>query len=443
VAKLFGTDGVRGVAGADLTAELARSIAVASVGVLAGHEDRPLVVVGRDPRQSGEWLQAAVVDGLLGVGADVALLGVIPTPAVARAVADGVPGVEQVPSFGIVISASHNPAPDNGMKLFGASGVKLSDDDEAAIEARVDDLAIVPAQNPGRVRADLTGDVEWYVQALLATVSQPLGGLRVVVDCANGAASVVAESVYARAGADVVAINTQVSGEHINDGCGAMHLKAVRAAVAAHGADVGIAHDGDADRCLAVTASGHDLDGDEIVAILALDLQRRGRLQKDTVAVTVMSNLGLIKALHAHGIGVTTTPVGDRQVADRMRTDGLVLGGEQSGHIVLFDYASTGDGVLTALHLLAAVASSGRSIESLASVVERLPQVLVNVTVRDRDDALDAIGEVVADAEAELGDDGRVLVRASGTEPVVRVMVEAPTDTQANELATRIAAVLS
>jgi phosphoglucosamine mutase len=248
--------------------------------------------------------------------------------------------------------------------------------------------------------------------------------------------------VYSRAGADVTVINTELSGERINENCGATHLEALQAAVRASGADAGIAHDGDADRCLAVTAAGDVVDGDAILAVLALDLQRRDALPGAAIAATVMSNLGLRKALLAHGIAVATTPVGDRHVADQMRQDGLSIGGEQSGHVVLLEHASTGDGLLTALHLLAAVAASGSSLATLAGVVQRLPQVLVNVAVADRDAALEAMAAVIAEVERELGDDGRVLVRASGTEPLVRVMVEAPTQSQAIELAERIAALI-
>jgi phosphoglucosamine mutase len=442
IVALFGTDGVRGVAGVDLTAGLATAIARAAVEELAGGESSPLVVLGRDTRPSGDWLQAAVVDGLTGAGADVVLLGIIPTPAVARAVADGVPGVAGRPAFGVVISASHNPAVDNGIKLFGAGGMKLDEAVEAAIEACLDVEVSAAASRRGAVRADLSGDHEWYVDALLATLPHPLTGLRVVVDCANGAASTVAESVYSRAGADVTVINTELSGERINENCGATHLEALQAAVRASGADAGIAHDGDADRCLAVTAAGDVVDGDAILAVLALDLQRRDALPGAAIAATVMSNLGLRKALLAHGIAVATTPVGDRHVADQMRQDGLSIGGEQSGHVVLLEHASTGDGLLTALHLLAAVAASGSSLATLAGVVQRLPQVLVNVAVADRDAALEAMAAVIAEVERELGDDGRVLVRASGTEPLVRVMVEAPTQSQAIELAERIAALI-
>jgi phosphoglucosamine mutase len=441
VPRLFGTDGVRGVAGVDLTAKLATSIAAAAVGELAGSALRPLVVVGRDPRPSGEWLQAAVVEGLTGAGADVALLGVIPTPAVARAVADGVPGIAARPAFGVVISASHNPAEDNGIKLFGGGGLKLAEDVEALIEARLR-VRTSPLVDGGKVRADLSGHTKWYADALLATMPMNLDGLNVVVDCANGAASTVAESVYSQAGAAVTVINTDLTGEHINDGCGATHLDAVQAAVIAQQADLGIAHDGDADRCLAVTAGGEVVDGDAILAVLAIDLQQREALRGDTIAATVMSNLGLSRGLRNYGIAVVTTPVGDRHVSERMRADGLSLGGEQSGHVVLLDQATTGDGILTALALLGAVVGSGRSLSELAAVVERLPQVLINVRVADRDSALAAVESLVAEATKELGDDGRVLVRASGTEPLVRVMVEALTESKARDLAERIAAAL-
>jgi phosphoglucosamine mutase len=439
---LFGTDGVRGVAGVDLTADLATSIARAAVGALCGSVVRPVVVVGRDPRPSGGWLQDAVVEGLSAAGADVVLLGVIPTPAVARAIADGLPGLDERPAFGVVISASHNPAPDNGIKLFGPGGEKLSDEVELAIEDRLGDAEAEPPATRGSVRLDLAGDTTWYADALLATLPTSLVGLRVVVDCANGAAAAVAREVYSRAGAQVTLINTELTGEHINEGCGATHLEVLQAEVLAREVDVGIAHDGDADRCLAVTAAGDVVDGDAILAVLAIDMQRRGALRGNAVAATVMSNLGLTKALRSRGIAVVTTPVGDRHVAERMRADGLSLGGEQSGHVVLLDQATTGDGILTALQLLAAVAAAGSSLASLAAVVERLPQVLINVTVADRNGALHAMTSAVAEAVAELGDEGRVLVRASGTEPLVRVMVEAPTQEQAIELAERIAAAI-
>jgi phosphoglucosamine mutase len=438
VGRLFGTDGVRGVAGSDLTADLARTLAAAAVAELAPTHP---VVLGRDTRPSGGWLTDAVVEGLTSAGADVVLLGVIPTPAVARALVTGVPGSDVLPSLGVVISASHNPMPDNGIKLFGAGGLKLTNEVEDRIEARLRD-PLPPAVTAGRVVLDLTDAVDWYAEALLATLPHRLDGLRVVVDCANGAASVVARAVYAGAGADVVVVHDEVSGERINDRCGATHLEAVQVAVAEYGADAGIAHDGDADRCLAVTADGTVVDGDAILAILALDLHERDRLPGAAIAATVMSNLGLVNALRPHGISVATTAVGDRYVTERMRADGLALGGEQSGHVVLAEHATTGDGILTALHLLARVASSGESLAALASVVERLPQVLVNVRVIDSDAALATLAPLTEQARDELGSTGRILVRPSGTEALVRVMVEAPAPGQAAEIAERLAAAI-
>ncbi|HVT65374.1 MAG TPA: phosphoglucosamine mutase [Mycobacteriales bacterium] len=438
--SLFGTDGVRGVAGVDLTADLARSIAGAAVAELASGPGAPLVVVGRDPRPSGAWLQEAVVEGLKSAGADIALLGVIPTPAVARAVAEGVRGRETTPSFGVVISASHNPVQDNGIKLFGSGGVKLDEVTEAQIESRIDKLH--ESARRGVVVADLIGDADWYVEALLATLPSRLDGLRLVVDCANGASSRIAADVYSRAGANVTVINTDPTGSRINDGCGATHLEAVQAMVAEVGADMGIALDGDADRCLAVAADGEPVDGDAILAILALDAHRRGNLRRDLVVATVMSNLGLQRLLSKNGIGLATTPVGDRHVAERMRTEGAVLGGEQSGHVLLLDHATTGDGLLTGLHLAAAVVASGRPLAALAAQLERLPQVLVNVVTRTPGPAIEAARPVIDLVAAELGEAGRVLVRPSGTEPLVRVMVEAETSAKAADLAERIASAL-
>lgn len=434
---LFGTDGVRGVAGVDLTADLARTLASAAVGVLAAGVERPLVVVGRDPRPSGGWLQDAVVEGLTSAGADVALLGVLPTPAVARAVADGLPGHPIRPVFGVVISASHNPAPDNGIKLFGPGGIKLDDTTEAAIEQQVGSGR--SAGVVGSVVLDRSDDPSWYVAALLETMSHRVDGIRVVVDCANGAASTVAEAAYGGAGADVTVINTDLSGEHINERCGATHLAALAAAVREQGADLGLAHDGDADRCLAVTSAGDPVDGDVILAILAIAAHRHDNLPGDRVVVTVMSNLGLHRLMADHGIAVETTPVGDRHVAERMRASGAAIGGEQSGHTLLAAHATTGDGLLTGLQLLAALRESGQTLEELAAGFTPYPQVLVNVRVTDTASAL-ATAQPLADAVSdELGPDGRVLVRASGTEPLVRVMVEAPDADRARLLADRIA----
>jgi phosphoglucosamine mutase len=435
--RLFGTDGVRGKANDNLTPELALSLAVASAHVLAERDasHRPVAVVGRDPRASGEMLEAAVVAGLASAGADVLRVGVLPTPAVAYLVAD------TDADLGVMLSASHNPMPDNGIKLFAAGGHKLPDDIEDGIERAMSQGWIRPTgAGVGRVR-DLPDAAERYVRHLVGSVPHRLEGLRVVVDCANGAAWQVAPEAYRRAGADVVAIHAEPDGLNINEGCGSTHLEPLRKAVASHGADLGIAHDGDADRCLAVTANGTDVDGDQIMAVLAIAAKTAGALAADTLVATVMSNLGLHIAMQDHGISLITTTVGDRYVLDELRGKGLSLGGEQSGHVVMSRYATTGDGVLTGLHLMARMAETGSSLADLVSVVHRLPQVLVNVAVTDKRTAVSApqVRAAMAGAEEELGDSGRVLLRPSGTEELVRVMVEAPTEEQANAIAARIA----
>ncbi|ADP84177.1 phosphoglucosamine mutase [Pseudofrankia inefficax] len=450
--RLFGTDGVRGVANVDLTAELALRLAEAAVEVLTENRaaltpraagDRPIVVVGRDTRPSGEFLEAAVLAGLASRGADVVRVGVVPTPAVAHIVA--ATGAD----LGVMLSASHNPMPDNGIKLFAAGGHKLPDEVEDAIEAR---LRTQPAGRPtgaavGRVRDEpgyIDGVVDGYVKHLLATLPLRLDGLRVVVDCAQGAASRLAPRVLREAGAEVIALHADGDGEHINDGCGATHLDSLRAAVLAHGADVGIAHDGDADRCLAVDADGEIVDGDQIMAVCALALAERGELTDRRVVVTVMSNLGFHHAMREAGIEALATPVGDRYVLAEMRRLGVTLGGEQSGHIVFLRHATTGDGLLTALTLLGRVRETGQPLGELAKAMTRLPQVLVNVRGVDRSGVQGSapLAAAVAAAEAELGTEGRVLLRPSGTEPLVRVMVEAPTDARARAVATELADVV-
>jgi phosphoglucosamine mutase len=426
---LFGTDGVRGVAGVDLTTDLARSLANAAAAVL-----RPTTaVVGRDTRPSGPELEAAIVGGLTAAGVDVRLAGVIPTPAVAFEVVRGA-------DMGVMISASHNPAPDNGIKFFAAGGQKLDDALEDAVESMLSQPATIGTA-PG-VATDVHDDVvASYVAHLIASVPNKLTGLRVVVDCANGAAGTVAADAYAGAGADVVLINAELDGRRINENCGAMHVEGLQAAVRSHEADAGIAHDGDADRCIAVDAEGNVVDGDPILAVLALALRDRGRLAKNAVVTTVMTNLGFKRAMSDHGITVHQTPVGDRYVLERMRDEGLVLGGEQSGHLLLLEHATTGDGVLTGLHVLSRMAETGGSLAELTAVMQRLPQVLVAVRVEDKTAAMSApaVVEAIAAAEAELGTDGRVLVRPSGTEPVIRVMVEAQAESQARDLAERVA----
>jgi phosphoglucosamine mutase len=442
--RLFGTDGVRGLANADLTPELALSVARAAAGVLAGRDgtSRPVAVVGRDPRASGEMLEAAVVAGLASAGAQVLRAGVLPTPAIAHLTAHT--GAD----LGVMISASHNPMPDNGIKLFSRGGHKLPDAVEAAIEQAV---TAGEADGPrptgaeiGRV-SDLTDAGAVYVEHLLSTLERPLSGLTLVVDCAHGAAAVCAPEVYRRAGATVHVIGGEPDGWNINDGIGSTHLGPLTEAVRAHRADLGIAHDGDADRCLAVTAEGDVVDGDAILAVCALGLHEHGRLTGDTVVATVMSNLGFHHTMRDAGIAVHTTAVGDRYVLEALRAQGLSLGGEQSGHLVFLDHATTGDGLLTGLSLLSRMAGTGSSLAELASVVQRLPQVLVNVPVRDRLAVVesDEVAAAVNHCEAELGDDGRVLLRPSGTEQLVRVMVEAPTQERADAIARRLADVVA
>jgi phosphoglucosamine mutase len=461
--RLFGTDGVRGMAGDDLTGQLAMDLAVATVAVLrdtgafakAGKAGRrPVAVVGRDPRASGEFLEAAVIAGLAESGMDVLRLGVIPTPAVAFLTSDL--GAE----LGVMLSASHNPAPDNGIKLFARGGFKLPDATEDEIEERFTAARRARGKSPqsgppaggfGRV-SDAAGERERYARHLLASLPDgpanrghaSLAGLTVVVDCAHGAASEVAPMVLHRAGAEVIAIGAEPDGLNINAGCGSTHLDTVAAAVLKHGADAGIAHDGDADRCLAVGADGEVIDGDQILAVLALALADAGRLPGNTVVGTVMSNLGFRVAMRDAGISVIETAVGDRYVLEAMRAGKYTLGGEQSGHIIMLDHATTGDGLLTALHLLATTARQGVPLAELAAVMTRYPQVLVNV--RDVDKARvassAALASAVAAAEQELGTSGRVLVRPSGTEPAVRVMVEAADPDQAQRLADRLAAVV-
>ncbi len=441
--RLFGTDGIRGLANGELlTPELAVAVAASAARVLAERDrsHRPVAVVGRDPRASGEMLEAAVVAGLTSAGADALRVGVLPTPAVAHLV-DAL-GAD----LGVMISASHNAMPDNGIKLFGAGGHKLPDAVEDAVTAGLDAAGPRPTgAGIGRVR-DLPDAGDRYVAHLLTAVpAGSLAGLRVVVDCAHGAASALAPEAYRRAGAEVVAIAAEPDGLNINDGVGSTHLDGLREAVRAHGADLGVAHDGDADRCLAVDARGDVVDGDRILAVLALAMHEQGTLAHDTLVATVMSNLGLHLAMEAAGIALRTTAVGDRYVLEELRAGGFTLGGEQSGHVVLPAHATTGDGLLTALLLMARSATTATPLAELAAVVTPLPQVLLNVPVGDRDAvaASDAVREAVAAVEAELDGRGRVLLRPSGTEQLVRVMVEAPTADGAAEVARRLAGVVA
>jgi phosphoglucosamine mutase len=431
LARLFGTDGIRGLAGGDvLTADLAERVAAAAAAELIDDGSPRVVVIGRDTRPSGPMLEAASVAGFLAAGCDVVRLGVVPTPAVAYEVQRGA-------ALGLMISASHNPAPDNGLKLFAAGGAKLTDAQEDAIERRLGDVADSSAT--GTVSdASSSG----YAEHLLSTVGD-LTGLTVVVDGAQGAASHVAPEVYRRAGATVTAIHCGGDGTRINDGCGATHPESLAAAVVQGGADIGIAHDGDADRCIVVDAAGTVLNGDQVLGLLALARKDAELPASDVLVATVMSNLGLVQAMNAAGIDVVRTAVGDRYVLEAMLAGGHRLGGEQSGHVVMLDHATTGDGLLTALQVMDRVARTGRPVAELAAAVTLLPQVLINVTAPRERATADDVLEAVASAEAALAGGGRVLLRPSGTEPLVRVMVEAPTQDEAERVARSLAAVVS
>ncbi|SDM83618.1 phosphoglucosamine mutase [Cryobacterium flavum] len=445
--RLFGTDGVRGLANRDLTAGLALSLAQASAAVLtkgrraqarleAGR--RPVAVVARDPRISGEFLNAAVSAGLASSGVDVLDAGVIPTPAAAFLINDI--GAD----FGVMISASHNAAPDNGIKIFAYGGTKLPDDVEDRIESYIGRDTLMPiAGDVGRIRRFADAE-DRYVVHLLTTLPHRLDGIHVVLDCAHGAAAGVSPQVFTDAGARLTVIGADPDGLNINDGVGSTHLDNLAKAVLEHGADVGIAHDGDADRCLAVDKDGNIVDGDQIMAILAVSMAERGVLKDRTLVATVMSNLGLRKAMAANDIAMVQTKVGDRYVLEELNAHGYSLGGEQSGHVIMTKFATTGDGILTGLHLVAEMARTGKTLAELASVMTVYPQILVNVRGVNHKGlgADEVIAEAVLAAEAELGDTGRVLLRPSGTEPMVRVMVEAADQHTADRLAHSLADVV-
>ncbi|MGI8613255.1 MAG: phosphoglucosamine mutase [Nocardioidaceae bacterium] len=444
--RLFGTDGVRGLANRDVTAELALDLSVAAAHVLTspvaiGAEcsaHRPSAVVGHDPRASGEFLEAAVVAGLASAGVDVVRLGVLPTPAVAYLT--GTLGAD----LGVMISASHNSMPDNGVKFFARGGHKLDDATEDAIEAQLRQPWARPVGAAvGRVLPP-SGAGSRYVEHVVATLAHRLDGTTVVLDCAEGAASQVAPAAFAAAGARVISIHAAPDGLNINDGCGSTHLEDLQEAVVRERADVGFAFDGDADRCLAVDATGLVVDGDQILAVLASAMRDAGTLVDDTVVATVMSNLGFIHGLAADAISVVQTAVGDRYLLDAMKRGGYTLGGEQSGHVIMAAHATTGDGLLTALHVADRMAATGRSLADLAAIMTRLPQVLVNVPGVDKARAAShpELALAVAAAEADLGSDGRVLLRPSGTEPLVRVMVEATTHERAQQVADDLADVV-
>ncbi|MFI6845455.1 phosphoglucosamine mutase [Kitasatospora sp. NBC_00085] len=444
--RLFGTDGVRGVANEGLTAELALGLSVAAAHVLgeAGAFDghRPVAVVGRDPRASGEFLEAAVIAGLASAGVDVLRVGVLPTPAVAYLT--GALGAD----FGVMLSASHNAMPDNGIKFLARGGHKLDDRIEDAIETHYrtysvgsDEWKRPTGSAVGRVR-EYTEGFDKYVAHLIGVLPNRLDGVRVVIDGAHGAAAYVAPEAFARAGAEVVhTLGAEPTGLNINDGVGSTHLDRLRATMKEYRADLGIALDGDADRCLAADADGNEVDGDQIIAILAVAMKEAGTLRRNTAVATVMSNLGFKLAMEREGIELVQTAVGDRYVLEAMKEHGFALGGEQSGHVILLDHATTGDGTLTGLMLGARLAATKQPLADLAAVMSRLPQLLINVKGVDKSrvKTSEELAAAVAEAEAELGTTGRVLLRPSGTEPLVRVMVEAADQVQAKAVAERLA----
>ena len=441
--RLFGTDGVRGLAGVDVTAELALGLAQSAAFVLGrdarSESRRATAVVARDPRVSGEFISAAVSAGLASSGVDVLDAGVLPTPAAAYLVADS--GAD----FGVMVSASHNPAADNGIKFFAAGGTKLPDDVEEQIEAAMSrPHGGTTGREVGRIRRFADAEDRYLVHLLGTLEGVSLKGVHVVIDCAHGAAAGISPDVFTDAGAKVTVIGNAPDGFNINDGIGSTHLGPLIAKVREAGADLGIAHDGDADRCLAVDANGEVIDGDRIMAILALSMASRGRLAKNTLVATVMSNLGLKLAMANNGIDVIETGVGDRYVLEALNAGGYSLGGEQSGHVIMSEHATTGDGILTGLHLAAEVKRTGRTLAELAECMTVYPQVLVNVRGVDRSKASsdEVLQQAVAQAEVVLGGRGRVLLRPSGTEPVVRVMVEAADEGQARQLADDLAAVV-
>ncbi len=440
--RLFGTDGVRGTANELLTPELSQQLGAAAAKVLSAatfqRGERPAAVLARDPRSSSDFIAAAVASGMAGAGVDVFDAGVVPTPAAAYLTADF--GAD----FGVMISASHNPAQDNGIKFFAAGGLKLAD----AIEDEIEDELLNPLRpigsSVGRI-ARFSDAEDRYLVHLLATLPTRLTGLRVVLDCANGAASAVAPQLFSDAGAELFLIGNRPDGNNINLGCGSTDLTALQSEVLARGADLGLAFDGDADRCLAVAATGEIVNGDQIMAVLALAEKAAGRLKHDTLVTTVMSNLGLRIAMADAGISIVETKVGDRYVIEAMRAGDFSLGGEQSGHIVFARHATTGDGLLTGLQLAVQVIQSGKSLAELAAVMQVYPQVLVNVRGVDhlswqRNAAVIA---AINSVELTLQNRGRVLVRASGTEAMIRVMVEAETEAEAESHSASIADVIS
>jgi len=443
--ELFGTDGVRGVANRDLTPELAYKIGRAGAYTLTRNAKRPVkpaVVIGKDTRISGDMLEAALIAGICSVGVDVLRVGVMPTPAIAFLTRD------LKAAAGVVISASHNPVEDNGIKFFAATGYKLPDEVEIEIERLIregiPDFNRPVGSEIGSVR-EIADAGDRYVRFAASTVNCSLEGLKIVIDCANGAASVLSPRIFRELGAEVIPVYSNPDGININKDCGSTHPTVVAGKVAEYGADLGLAHDGDADRVIAVDEEGSIVDGDHIMVICGTHLKRKGKLPQDTVVVTVMSNLGLRLGLKNENIRVLETQVGDRYVMEELLKCGATFGGEQSGHIIFLEHNTTGDGIVTGLQLAAVVRETGKTLSELAAQMERLPQVLVNVRVIDKTAAMEAqeVTEAIRRGEEVLGDTGRILVRPSGTEPKVRVMAEGPDEKQLEEIVEGIAVIIS
>ena len=441
MARLFGTDGIRGVANKDLTPELAYKLGRAATVLFGEETARPTLLIGRDTRISGSMLEAAMAAGICSAGGQAILAGVVPTPAVAYLTR------KLSAQAGVVISASHNPYQDNGIKFFAGTGYKLPDAVEDKLEELIlsgeDHLPRPYGENVGTIshRHDLLQD---YMDYVASTVPVDFSGIKAVVDCSHGAAYEAAPQLFRRLGAEVVVLNAAPSGININDNCGSTHLDGLQQAVIQHQAHIGIAHDGDADRCLAVDEQGRIVDGDQIMVLCALNLMKQGHLKDNTLVATVMSNIGLHKAIKEAGGRVVVTPVGDRYVLEAMLAQGYVLGGEQSGHIIFGEYNTTGDGILTALQLMTALKQSGRRLSDLGALMTRYPQLLVNIRLSSKEgwDTNHAIAAAIAAGEAELGDSGRILVRPSGTEPLIRVMAEGPSKADLERIVGTIAAVI-
>jgi len=431
---LFGTDGIRGSAGS--ADSLLNPNLVNEIGVATGivFQEQAQILIGRDTRKSGLEIEQALIAGLTSVGVNVTLIGVIPTPGLAHLV------LTRKADAAIMITASHNPASDNGIKIFGSNGQKIADEIEQEIEQLIENKSRVKISKEGSVVKDENGRND-YITYLLSTISKPLNGITVVVDCAHGSASTYAPEVLKRAGAEVIVIGASPDGENINKGCGSTHLDLLAAKVLQSGADLGIAHDGDADRALLIDGQGKIVDGDALLALLAISAKKKGVLPGNKIVATVMSNLGFLNKMKDEGITVEVSSVGDRYVLELMLANEIYFGGEQSGHVILRKFATTGDGILTALHILELIANGEAKAENLSEIFSSYPQVLLNIPVADKEKVLTSAGLKVAtkSAESDLGNNGRILIRASGTEQLIRVMVEADTESKANAIAKKLA----